>query len=485
MRLHVIRWTSFLLLAIHGCILCALVGYWNIIWSVPVGIAVHGQHFLESQGETREIQTQHVNVFSAYVYNAKELDDIHKHLGMFIRKETIDMFVKLDHVTDDPTSADAFVVLFSNQKTTSFKDFASLERLLATLPYWNGGRNHVIVNLASGHDDVDWSSHLSGAVMIAQPTFQHAKFRNKFDLVIPTSLNLNTKTSNTSLPHLTPVKRRFLFSFWGRLDNTIHLKDIQTSSFWDWMCSTEPGRHNSSMDIKCSCHGPSQTGPTSEWQLCSTSEARHRKLTNSTFTLIPTPTNRSFLSTSTFQTRLYEALRAGSVPVVLGDRVALPFDEIINWKYAAVFLSHIRSRSIGSHLMVYNDKDIFEMRRNGHILWSTYMSRHTLLLETVLLVMRMRSTHFMSMPAKETVTRYNGSMYVLSSKDRNQSLSSVGRIAYDQPALHLPLDPFHYYRSTPFQAPWAADLIIAGMSPFIILEVNQGQYIDQSHAYLI
>jgi len=72
----------------------------------------------------------------------------------------------------------------------------------------------------------------------------------------------------------------------------------------------------------------------SEWALCATESFRAAILGKSTFCLILVPSNAGggvFQTSSTLtQTRIYEALKAGAIPVVLGN-VALPFEDLIDY----------------------------------------------------------------------------------------------------------------------------------------------------------
>lgn len=67
-----------------------------------------------------------------------------------------------------------------------------------------------------------------------------------------------------------------------------------------------------------------------DWDMCGTETSRSALLQQSTFVLIPAPRNVSFVSSALSLARLYEALRAGAIPVIFGgDRMQLPFSEVI------------------------------------------------------------------------------------------------------------------------------------------------------------
>lgn len=66
-----------------------------------------------------------------------------------------------------------------------------------------------------------------------------------------------------------------------------------------------------------------------DWEMCGTETSRINILQDSTFVLIPAPHNSSFLSSALSLARLYEALRTGAIPVIIGgDRILIPYSEV-------------------------------------------------------------------------------------------------------------------------------------------------------------
>lgn len=66
-----------------------------------------------------------------------------------------------------------------------------------------------------------------------------------------------------------------------------------------------------------------------EWRLCKSENDRASILKKSTFTLIPCTMDEKSISTPIFLLRLFESLKYGAIPVILGvDQVELPFDEV-------------------------------------------------------------------------------------------------------------------------------------------------------------
>ena len=77
------------------------------------------------------------------------------------------------------------------------------------------------------------------------------------------------------------------------------------------------------------------SGVNGEWSLCGTNEDRMDLLKQSTFSLILAPSNNSIISTIVNQIRIFESLKSGAIPFILGgDCARLPFDDVIDWSKA-------------------------------------------------------------------------------------------------------------------------------------------------------
>lgn len=128
-----------------------------------------------------------------------------------------------------------------------------------------------------------------------------------------------------------------------------------------------------------------------DWSLCGTDSSRKAILKESTFALILAPSNVSFLSTASMQARLYEALRSGAIPVILGgDRVTLSYDEVIAWRRAAIFLPKARVTEMHFLLRAVPDNDLLAMRRQGRLIWERYFGTAQSVVDTIVAVLRNR-----------------------------------------------------------------------------------------------
>lgn len=91
------------------------------------------------------------------------------------------------------------------------------------------------------------------------------------------------------------------------------------------------------------------------------------------------------------QARLYEALRSGAVPVVLGgDQTRLAYDEVIQWRRVALFLPRARVTELHFLLRAVPDEDVLLMRRQGRLVWERYLASVQSTLDTIVAVLRDR-----------------------------------------------------------------------------------------------
>lgn len=278
------------------------------------------------------------------------------------------------HLTTNAAEACIYIVLIGEalsiqQKVDKkFRKPIDVKKLHA-LPYWGGdGRNHILLNLARRDLSVEsgdiFSGIDTGRAIIVQSTFFRNQFREGFDLVVPPILGPPGGDVWQECAQMLPARRKYLLSFQGEMrspkittmthqiddadvdiekltidENNLdafiiqHLKDMSTGLTLD------------KFFIQFECIPASEEKNVVEildWSLCGTDSSRKAILKESTFVLILAPSNTSFVTTSSMQARLYEALRSGSIPVFLGgDQILLSYSEVISWRRAAIFLPKV------------------------------------------------------------------------------------------------------------------------------------------------
>lgn len=421
------------------------------------------------------------------------------------------------YLTDDPSSACVFVVLMGEAKVGPIPG-EKMEEILHALPHWNGdGRNHVLLNLARSVRNTDYFASVNtGRALIAQSAFLSSPFRNGFDIVIPPSSGHASGDVWQELLPMSPSRRKYLVSFWGEHIPSSHsakqsnfpqfgesldyrdqhgrnLKQVQeeSQSLFNsrtlFMSLGSQGYHSvesaivtwlkdlqsrladiSLMDLSCGSTKP--VGLETEWGLCGEPEQRRDILTQSTFTLLVFPLNDSLASTNVFQTRVYEALKCGAVPVVLGLDRRLPFDEIVDWHKAVLTLPLSRVTEIPFFLRTFGDSDIAQLRHHGRLVWETYFGSTHRILDTTLAVLRTR-LQIPALPTRDepSVSVFNASFVPLKIEGPGPEPESDEVLGPIEPrfpsekfrrnythswvlrSFNTPGDPFSLYPYTPFE----------------------------------
>jgi len=279
------------------------------------------------------------------------------------------------HISTNPLEACIFIYVNSGE-------VKQLHEKLVKLPHWGGdGRNHIIFNVATSAEDpfiVDNQNSLYGRAMIAQSVFH--RYRPGFDLLVPPLLGPPGSDVWYDLPSITPARRRYLMSFSGHsLVNSSFiqrsLEQLQASKtsdefYFELQCS-DGSRHQREMGV------------------CGSSHTRAAVLKQSTFVLI-------FLTdvvTIDVQLRLYEALKMGAVPIIVGQhnrKFLFPYEDFIDWNRALIPLAASRLPELHFISRSVTDRDILAFRRQGRILWENYFGSIQSIVDSLIAVYRQR-----------------------------------------------------------------------------------------------
>ena len=298
------------------------------------------------------------------------------------------------YYVSEPEKACLYVLLIGSlEQIEAGKRTSELESKLRSLPYWSGnGRNHLLLYIRSTTRFSTSSLSLeidTGLALIAQSTFSiKSTYRHGFDVVLPPlSGPIKGDMWNLSTWQL-PAKRKYLLSFQGE-----HSKDFSES-----MSSVKEELLNISTEardvfLRMSL-SPSHSTVGDEWFLYGNHDERKEILKQSTFSLIISSNNATSSWDST-HIRLLEALQYGAIPVVLSSEVVLPFDDMIDWRKAAMLLAPSRVTELNFLLRTVTNDYVLEMRRQGRFLWETYLSTTKAIFETTLATIRTR----LSIPA--------------------------------------------------------------------------------------
>ncbi|KAK3088375.1 hypothetical protein FSP39_018427 [Pinctada imbricata] len=322
------------------------------------------------------------------------------------------------YITIDPSKACLFVVLVGQLEESLDENPKSIEDFLKTLPHWyEDGKNHVIINLIQNNKGRDMFDGVdTGRAMLVQSTAVYSNFRPKFDIIVPPSMGKAEGDVWEELPMISPIRRNYFLSFWGQLRDMGSQNKIQNeesdkikrtrSKELSWetesvvVSALKDIHHHHHVDKKTimnlSCEFVGSGATNGEWSICGTDSQRKVLLIKSTFSLILAPANTSYVSSTVFQLRLYESLKHGAVPVILGDYVELPFSDVLDWMKAVIILPKARAPELYLILRTYTDNSIAELKQMGRYYFETYFGTSRSIINTVLAILRTR----LSMPAR-------------------------------------------------------------------------------------
>ncbi|XP_065217618.1 exostosin-3 [Planococcus citri] len=295
------------------------------------------------------------------------------------------------HVTNNSRNACVFVILIGETDQPDAK-------LLSKLPFWGGdGRNHIVINLSrslySSSNRIAPSLETGKAILV-QSTWNVDEYRIFHDIVIPPILGPPGGEVWMDSPYMLPARRKYLLSFQGVLD----AKNESVNDDYDISRLRNIRQHLTSkttdefyMDFDCALAEQHKNSTSEEWLLCRSERDRAAILKESTFALIPCAIKTNVLSTATFLTRLFESLKHGTIPLILGsDYVTLPFSEVIDWKKAVLPLPLARMPECHWLMRSIPDNDLLLMKRQGRLLYEKYFATGQNVLDTVIAVVRNR-----------------------------------------------------------------------------------------------
>ncbi|KAF2881360.1 hypothetical protein ILUMI_24803 [Ignelater luminosus] len=366
--------------------------------------------------------------FPVYLYDPDQYTVMHSNWDVdgFLKTTLKQTLGYNPHLTNDPKEACIYLVLVGE----ALKDTDDISeafgnsnlppldsRALKRLPYWGGdGRNHVLLNLArrdlSAASGNIFTNVDTGRAILVQSTFTHSSFRSEFDLIVSPVLGPPGGDVWQECAPMLPARRKYLLSFQGEIKsnskygptNLYGLDDsdlANTESYFELdrfivEHLKEMGKSSTAdkfyFEFECiPANDDNINTGFQDWALCGTDSSRKFILRDSTFVLIFAPATAEYVSTTLLQARIYEALRSGAIPVILGgDQIRLAYDEVIQWKRICIFLPRVRITELHFLLRALPDSDILLMRRQGRLMWEKYLASVQSTLDTIVAVLRDR-----------------------------------------------------------------------------------------------
>lgn len=320
----------------------------------------------------------HHNRVKIYVYPLTEYSD-EKKSKSFITKEfyrILKTIIDSPYYTPNPREA-CILVPSIDLLNQNLIDKSLVGKALASLDYWNNGRNHLLFNMLPG-ESPDYSTVTdvkTAEAIIAGAGFNTQTYRYGFDFSIPfySPLLENYKVKSYSIKknYFLIASQLNMYDYHRRLMQEIVLEDSNNNILLLQKCTQEIFEDKISSapdlvdhDIRCSF--PALT-PIEYPEI----------LEQGTFCLV-------IRGVRLAQPALLESLAAGCIPVIVADNIVLPFEEVIDWTLAIIKIREADLHSISTVLKSVSRARIEEMQIQGRFLYEKYFKDiETIVLSTL------------------------------------------------------------------------------------------------------
>lgn len=363
--------------------------------------------------------------FPVYLYDSDEISVVNEGFDIdgFLKTTFKELFNQNAHMTKEPKNACIFLVLVGealsddeiirnnrysipNESDPQRKNPLNMANI-KKLPYWGGdGRNHVLINLArrdlSAGSGNAFNGLDTGRAILIQSSFAENQYRNNFDVIVPPVLGPPSGDVWQECSSMVPARRKYLLTFQGEmkthndsitLDKAIDDETTLNNFIVEHLKEMANGKSQDKFLLQFECVPATEQksiGVVRDWMLCGTDSSRKAILKDSTFSLLLSP-GIGVVSSTLFQARLYESLRSGAIPVILGaDQIMLPYAEVIDWRRIAIMLPKARITELHFLLRAVPDNDLLSMRRQGRVIWERYFSTVQATIDTIIACLRDR-----------------------------------------------------------------------------------------------
>ncbi|KAF0297992.1 Exostosin-1 [Amphibalanus amphitrite] len=303
--------------------------------------------------------------------------------------------------TTDPAEACLFVLALDTLDRDQLSgDFVhQLEQKVRALPLWNNGRNHVVFNLFSG----SWPGYSEdlmfdvGEAILAKASMSEENFRQGFDVSLPLFPKQHPERGGEHglvSAYNFPAVKKYLLAFKGK--RYVYGIGSQTRNSLYHL-------HNGNDVIMATTCKHGKNWRELQDERCDEDNAEFDRydydtlLQNSTFCLVPRGRRVGSF-------RFLEVLQAGCVPVLLANGWRLPFDDVIDWRRAAVWADERLLLQVTETVRSLDSAQLLQMRQNTQHLWNSYFSSIERIVLTTLRIIESRVHTHLSSPGTVWMT---------------------------------------------------------------------------------
>ncbi|XP_069687765.1 exostosin-2 [Periplaneta americana] len=257
------------------------------------------------------------------------------------------------YYTPNPEEACILVPSIDTLNQNRFRVMETSEAL-ASLPYWKDGENHLIFNMVPGAVP-DYSTVVElalGHAIIAGAGFSSWTYRLGFDISLPVYSPVVTQ--------LTQDVQYRLQRPWLVVSSQINLHPEYERELWHLAQD-----HSELLHLEA-CTGDRQGNYSVRCRGKEVFRYPH-VLQRAKFCLV-------IRGARLGQPTLLESLAAGCIPVVCADSLVMPFQDVLDWKRAAIFVSEDDLGSLMEILTSVSDDRIVELQRQGSWFYTQYLS---------------------------------------------------------------------------------------------------------------
>ena len=263
----------------------------------------------------------------------------------------------------------------------------------------------IIVNLDSTIDfynskvtDVNRYLSTERNEMIAQLNFINSTFCQDHDIIMSYSTATNFKK-----PVIDKKRNNFVY-FCGdlpALNSNISVNETDKSvvdnlnkerTLIELLTQWQNDDRKHSFDMQFSCKRNTLYQHLLEWDVCENELTRLGALENATFSMILSPLDDTIISSTLVQLRVYESLKAGTIPVILGTNILLPYNEIIQWERISIRFSKDKFNQMKHTLQRLSSKEISTYQMHIKRIFELYLSSTEQNLQAILAVLRRRQS---------------------------------------------------------------------------------------------